>query len=148
MGRRVAIPLLAALLVSCTKTVYVPVERVTTVTVTERDTVVEVLLERELVNVKTQDTVAFAETQYSEATAVWQGETATLSLRMENKKFKIPTRTKYIERLIVDSVPAPYPVEVVRTEYSVHWYDRAARWIALSFGVAVLIFILVLWSRR
>ena len=65
--------LLVLFAAGCTKTVYVPVEKTTTVVKTERDTIVEVRLEKEVVHTKTRDTVVTAETRYAEAVARWAG---------------------------------------------------------------------------
>lgn len=128
-------------LTSCTKTVYVPVERTRTVTVTERDTVVNVKLEKEVIRVKTRDTIAHAETRYAFASARWSAEREQLALNLENKQVSIPVETKYIETVKVDSIP--FPVEVPVPVRYVAWYDKVLHWLAGAFGIYVILRLLL-----
>lgn len=128
-------------LTSCTKTVYVPVERTRTVTVTERDTVVDVRLEKEVIRVKTRDTIAHAETRYAFASARWSAEREQLALNLKNKQVSIPVETKYIETVKVDSIP--FPVEVPVPVRYVAWYDKVLHWLAGVFGIYVILRLLL-----
>lgn len=128
-------------LTSCTKTVYVPVERTRTVTVTERDTVVDVRLEKEVIRVKTRDTIAHAETRYAFASARWSAEREQLALNLENKQVSIPVETKYIETVKVDSIP--FPVEVPVPVRYVAWYDKVLHWLFGAFGIYVILRLLL-----
>lgn len=128
-------------LTSCTKTVYVPVERTRTVTVTERDTVVNVKLEKEVIRVKTRDTIAHAETRYAFASARWSAEREQLALNLENKQVSIPVETKYIEVVQKDSIP--YPVEVPVPVRYVAWYDKVLHWLFGAFGIYVILRLLL-----
>lgn len=137
--------LLVLFAAGCTKTVYVPVEKTTTVVKTERDTIVEVRLEKEVVHTKTRDTVVTAETKYAEAVARWAGgEDERLSLDLWNKDVKVPVETKVVEVVIRDSVPYPVEVPVKVRERYVPWYYKLAWWAALAcvalslFGVTLL----------
>lgn len=122
--------LTAFILVACTKTVYVPVERVRTVTNTERDTIIKIKPVKEMVYVVTRDTIARAKTSYAEAEAsLTSGQ---LALNLQNLDVEIPVETKILETFIRDSVP--YPVEVTKYEKIryVPWYDKVIRWLALA----------------
>lgn len=122
--------LITFLLVACTKTVYVPVERVRTVTNTERDTIIKIKPVKEMVYVVTRDTIARAKTSYAEAEAsLTSGQ---LALNLQNLDVEIPVETKVLETFIRDSVP--YPVEVTKYEEVryVPWYDKVIRWVALA----------------
>lgn len=122
--------LITFLLVACTKTVYVPVERVRTVTNTERDTIIKIKPVKEMVYVVTRDTIARARTSYAEAEAsLTSGQ---LALNLQNLDVEIPVETKVLETFIRDSVP--YPVEVTKYEKVryVPWYDKVIRWLALA----------------
>lgn len=142
---RRSLTLLVLFAAGCTKTVYVPVEKTTTVVKTERDTIVEVRLEKEVVHTKTRDTVVTAETKYAEAVARWAGgEDERLSLDLWNKDVKVPVETKVVEVVIRDSVPYPVEVPVKVRERYVPWYYKIAWWAALAcvalslFGVTLL----------
>ena len=133
--------LTAFILVACTKTVYVPVDRVRTVTNTERDTIIKIKPVKEMVYVVTRDTIARARTSYAEAEAsLTSGQ---LALNLQNLDVEIPVETKILETFIRDSVP--YPVEVTKYEgvRYVPWYDKVIRWLALAciilnaFGINV-----------
>lgn len=128
-------------LTSCTKTVYVPVERTRTVTVTERDTIVDVRLEKEVVRAVTRDTIAHAATRYAIASARWSGEREQLALVLENKQVSIPVETKYIEVVQKDSIP--YPVEVPVPVRYVAWYDKVLHWLAGAFGIYIILRLLL-----
>lgn len=122
--------LITFFIVACTKTVYVPVERVRTVTNTERDTIIKIKPVKEMVYVVTRDTIARAKTSYAEAEAsLTSGQ---LSLNLQNLDVEIPVETKVLETFIRDSVP--YPVEVTKYEKIryVPWYDKVIRWLALA----------------
>lgn len=127
----------------CTKKVYVPVEKTTTVTVTKRDTIVSVRLDKEIVRVtSTKDTAAYAETKYAEAKALWCGDSETLSLYLRNKTSDIPVKVEYVEVNRIDSVPVPYPVEkVVELQY-VAWYDKVGRVCLILLMCVIAFFIL------
>ena len=94
----------------CTKAIYVPVERVVTQTITERDTTVLVRIERDTVRVSSdRDTVVRAETNVAEAEARYQK--GMLSLRLNNKNVDLPAQTKVKIIKVTETVPEPYPVE-------------------------------------
>lgn len=141
MGRTSVVILLVLCSFACTKTVYVPVETVRTVTKTERDTVVQVKIERESVFVRTRDTIARAETSIAEAEARVSGGQLALDLR--NKDTTVAAETKVVVINTVDSIPyvVPTPVEV-KVRY-VAWYDKLIRWAGLAilvlsaFGVTI-----------
>lgn len=125
------------ILISCTKTVYVPIERKTVEVIEKRDTIVQVKLEQETVEVITPDTVAVAQTQYAEAKAtVSKGK---LSLKLRNKTEHIPVSTRTIYKTVRDSIP--YPIEIVKEKkvWYVTWFDKMIRWVGgISFLIIVL----------
>ena len=139
MGRRTAVTLvlLTLLLLACTKTVYVPVERKTTTTVEKRDTVTFVKLEKETVEVFAPDTVAVAQTRYAEARAEVSRGRLRLGLRNKDDSIKVTTRVIY--KTVRDSIP--YPIEVIKEKKVryVSWFDRMIRWVGgISFLIIVL----------
>lgn len=141
MGKTLVVILLVLCSFACTKTVYVPVETVRTVIKTERDTVVQVKIERESVFVRTRDTIARAETSIAEAEA--RVSAGQLALNLRNKDTTIVAETKVEIIHTIDSIPyvVPTPVEV-KTRY-VAWYDKVIRWAGLAvlvlsaFGVTI-----------
>ena len=133
MGKTLVVLLLVFCSFACTKTVYVPVETVRTVTKTERDTVVQVRIERESVFVKTRDTIARAETSLAEAEA--RVSAGQLALDLRNKDTTVAAETKIVVINTVDSIPYAVPTPIEVKERYVAWYDRVIRWA----GLAVLI---------
>lgn len=141
MGKTLVVILLVLCSFACTKTVYVPVETVRTVTKTERDTVVQVKIKRESVFVRTRDTIARAETSVAEAEA--RVSAGQLALDLRNKDTTIAAETKVVVINTVDSIPyvVPTPIEV-KVRY-VSWYDKVIRWAGLvvlvlsAFGITI-----------
>lgn len=134
------IVVLAFFAVACAKTVYVPVERKTEVVIEKRDTIIDVRIERETVEVYTKDTTAYARTAYAEAEAsVLQGH---LSLKLRNRAdttVRVPSVNKVT--YVRDSIPYPVEVVTIKKERYVTWYDKLIRWVgSISFIVLVLIF--------
>lgn len=129
----------ATILCSCAKTVYVPVERKTEITVERRDTVLLTKIEKEVVEVHTPDTVAYARTNYAEATAHVSKNRLSLSLRNTNDNVRVSTNVIY--KTIRDSIP--YPVEVIKEKKVryVTWYDKVIRWVG---GASALLLILMI----
>lgn len=132
------------LVCGCAKKVYVPVEKVTTVTVTHRDTVIQFKPEKENVYIQSRDTAVYAETKYAVAEASWSGEEELLSLTLRNRNVEIPIEVQYVEIIRVDSIPRPYPVEVIKKERFVPWYTKALS----AMGVATLLSIVFLIVRK
>lgn len=133
---------IAIVALSCTKTVYVPVEKKTEVVVEKRDTVVYTKIEREVVKVVTPDTVAVAQTHYAEARAEVSRGRLTLGLRNKDDSIKVATRVIY--KTVRDSIP--YPIEVVKEKKVryVSWFDRIIRWVG---GISFLIIVLAVAYR-
>lgn len=134
---------MSAIMTSCTRKVYVPVEHVKTVTVTKHDTIVKVELEREEVKISTNDTTAHAETKYATASATWSGETETLSLDLKNKNVAIDVKTEYIETIITDSIPVPYEVIKIEKERYVPLMERIFSRIGMVLSVILLVVVFV-----
>lgn len=127
---------------SCTKTVYVPVERKTEVLVERRDTIVHTKIEKEVVEVVTPDTVAVAQTRYAEARA--EVSRGRLSLGLRNKDDSIKVATRVIYKTVRDSIP--YPIEIVKEKKVryVSWFDRMIRWVG---GISFLILVFAVVYR-
>lgn len=141
MGKTLVVILLVLCSFACTKTVYVPVETVRTVTKTERDTVVQVKIERESVFVRTRDTIARAETSVAEAEArVSDGK---LALDLRNKDDPVDVKTKVEIIHTIDSIPYVVPTPIEAKIRHVAWYDKVIRWAGLAilvlsaFGVTI-----------
>lgn len=124
-------------LLSCTKTVYVPIEHKTEVVVEKRDTIIHTKIEKEVVEVVTPDTVAVAQTRYAEARAEVSRGRLTLGLRNKDDSIKVATRVIY--KTVRDSIP--YPIEVIKEKKVryVSWFDKMIRWVGgISFLTIVL----------
>lgn len=123
---------------SCSKKIYVPVEKTVTVTETIRDTIVQVQIEKEYVKNITPDTTSMIETKYARSVATYHGESGFLEHEIENKQDIIPIEVVYKEKEVTKEVPAPYPVEVekrvdVPTRMPLRWWEK----IFFYIGVAV-----------
>ncbi|MDH6304595.1 hypothetical protein M2459_001330 [Parabacteroides sp. PF5-5] len=114
-----------ALAIGCkTKTVYVPVERVTTETVTVKDTIVETKLELIRDSVSVPDSMSYLANKYAYSWAEIKEGRLNHSLSM--LPVLIPVEIQYIERHRIDSIPAPYPVEVIKkVEKELSWWQSA-----------------------
>lgn len=91
-----------AVVTSCTKTVYVPQERIRLVEQIVKDTVVDVRLEREYESVTTPDTISILENKHSRSKAEWSNQ--TLKHDLETKESRIPVEIKYIETHTTDTI--------------------------------------------
>lgn len=109
---------------SCkTKTVYVPVKQTSVETVFIRDTVVQMKLKYYRDTISTPDTISFLSNPYCFSWAELRDGKLNHSLTSWPDSL-IPIQVKYIERLRVDSIPAPYPVEVIKyTEKELNWWQ-------------------------
>jgi hypothetical protein len=129
------------LLAGCTKTVYVPVDRTTTVTKTVRDTVVDYRIEqiRDSVTIPAKDSISYLSNRYAYTYArVSDGKLSHSLATWADSVISVRVNTVYVER--TDSVPKPYPVE--RTVYR----DRELNlWqkIRMRAGEVALIMILI-----
>lgn len=144
--RKLAIALLAALAFvmmfvcfsACTRRVYIPVERTTTVTEFLVDTVVEMRLEtvRDTVTRESggRDTTSYLEdgTHFSHAT--WRDGKLGHSLgTLPGAKLSDTLKVKKI--IVRDSIPYPVPVEV---EKKLTWWQRQKQeYGGIAIGVAV-----------
>lgn len=100
---------------SCTRKVYVPVERKTTVVETYHDTVVEVRIRKvhDTVTVEAEgkDTSSYLHNSHSYSHATWKGGKLGHSLGVfPDAKVKDTVRTRVVH--VIDSVPYPVVVEV------------------------------------
>jgi hypothetical protein len=105
--------------------------------VVERDTVIDVQLERENVYVQTRDTIAHAETRYAAAKATLTR--GRLALELRNKDTLIPINAKYKIKYQTDSIPYPVEVPVIQKERYVPWYYKTLFWAALVIIVTNLL---------
>lgn len=141
-----ALAILLSILLSGCKTKYIPVERTRVIETVIHDTVIDIQLEKESVFVQTKDTFAFAETKYAEAKAgIKYG---LLSLELRNKSnMPIQIETKYIETIIRDSIPVPYPQEVIKkVEKELSWWQgikMEAGGIALGALFLIIVYFII-----
>lgn len=135
--------LLCIILVSCggTKTVYVPVQSVKTVTETLRDTIVQVKLDiiRDSIHVK--DTISFLQNKYVESYAKWTNGELHHSLKMKD----VSTNVKiiYKDRIERDTTRIPYPVEKQVFTNKLNWYQESCVWITSVLFGGVIIWIII-----
>lgn len=127
----------------CAKTIYVPVERKTSVKEIVRDTTIDIRLEREYVREIVPDTTSILETKYAKATAIWHGDKGTLEHGIENKDHYIPVKILYVDREIEIEKPAPYPVEVRVPEdrpvrMPLRWYEKVFIYLGIIETTLVL----------
>lgn len=116
-------------LCSCSKKVYVPVEKVVTTTEIIRDTIIQVQIEKESVGNTTSDTTSTVETKYARSTATYHGETGILEHNIENKQDSILVKVVYRDKEVTKEVPTPYPVEVekkveVPKRMPLRWWEK------------------------
>ena len=123
------------LLLACSRTVYVPVKTETTETVTVRDTVVRVKLEKEYVRQSIPDTTSTLETDRSKSTATWANGVLTHDL--EDKNVEVPVKVLYRDRVVTEEKEVP--VEVVK-EKEPPWYWK--------YGVIALLAILLIYLAK
>jgi hypothetical protein len=111
-------------LTSCkTRTVYVPVERVHTETVTLKDTVIEVKIDHIRDSVAVCDSASYISNKYAYSWAVMKSGLLTHSLG--TWPASIPVEVRYSEKLITDSIPVPYEVTAyVYKEKSLTWWQK------------------------
>lgn len=130
--------LLFVLFSGCTRRVYVPVERTTTVTEILRDTVVELKLKQvhDTVTIEALgcDTASYLKngTHFSHVT--WKDGKLGHSLgTLPDASVKDTLQVKYI--IVRDSIPYPVPVEV---EKKLSWWERQKlEYGGFAIGVAV-----------
>ena len=134
----------------CSKRVYVPVERTTTVYETLRDTLVEVELKevRDTVTIETLDgdTLSYLHNDLAYSFASIEGGKLGHSLGIRpGTKLLFPMQMKFIH--IVDSIPYPVTVEV---EKKLTWWQRMKmEYGGFAMGIATalaFIFGLFLWK--
>lgn len=120
----VAFVLLFVLCSGCTRRVYVPVERTTTVTEVLRDTIVEVELKQvhDTVTIEAlgRDTASYLENGTHFSRATWKDGKLGHSLgTLPDASVKDTLKVKYV--IVRDSIPYPVPVEV---EKKLTWWQR------------------------
>lgn len=129
------------LLTGCrTKTVYVPVHSVTTVTETVRDTVIDVQLVPYKDSVTVRDTVSRLENPYASSVAVWSE--GTLSHSLSVKDISVPVKTEYREIVRTDSIRVPYPVDKIIEKNVLRWWQSALMWAGGSVLLLIIIFLI------
>lgn len=131
------------LLLSCTKKIYVPVHSITTITETVRDTVVRVALQLYRDSVTTPDTISHLSNTYCESWARVSGGMLLHSLRSSGDS--IPVKVQKMERLRVDSITVPYPVDrPVYIEKSLSGWQKARMQIG-DISMGVLGILIIFW---
>lgn len=132
---------LLILLLSCTKTVYVPVERVKTVTTTVVDSFVEVVTPPERVTNTTNDTTSTISTLYATSTATVSNGILTHDLTQYARKDSVKTQTVYIHE--TDSVPFAVPDPVVE-QYVPPW----CWWLSVLAFILICVSLYIMCSRK
>ena len=145
--------LLFVLFSGCTRRVYVPVERTTTITEVLRDTVVELKLKqvRDTITIEAlgKDTASYLENGTHFSRASWKNGKLGHSLGTLPEASVVDTlQVKHI--IIRDSIPYPVTIEV---EKKLTWWERQKlEYGGIAIGVAaffLLVFgIILLKSRR
>lgn len=135
------VAVLLLLLLSCTKTVYVPVERIKTVTTTVVDSFVEIVTPPERVTNTTTDTTSVISTLYATSTATVSNGILTHDLTQHARKDSIKTQTVYIHE--TDSVPFAVPYPVVE-HYIPHW----CWWLSVLAFICICVSIYIMCSRK
>jgi len=131
-----------------TKTVYIPVKQTTLETVTYRDTIIDTQLAYYRDTVVTPDTISFLSNPYGFSWAEARDGKLHHSLTSWPDSL-ISVRTRYIERVIVDSIPAPYPVEVpVYKERELSFWQKVRIRIGEISGFVLGVCLLVWFVRR
>lgn len=128
---------IALILVACTKTVYVPVDRVVTTTTTVIDTIKEIITPPEKVVNVTTDTISTLFTLYATSTAEVSNGILRHELTQHARKDSVRERTVYVHT--VDSVTNTIveEVEVVK--------EVIPTW---CWAVLLLCFVFVLWKIK
>ena len=130
--------LLFVLCSGCTRRVYVPVERTTTVTEILRDTVIELKLKQvhDTVTIEAlgSDTASYLENGTHFSRASWKDGKLGHSLgTLPDATVKDTLQVKYV--IVRDSIPYPVPVEV---EKKLTWWERQKlEYGGFAIGVAV-----------
>lgn len=132
---------LLMLLLSCTKTVYVPVDRTKTVTTTVVDSFVEVVTPPERVTNTTTDTTSVISTLYATSTATVSNGILTHDLTQHARKDSVKTQTVYIHE--TDSVPFAVPYPVVE-QYVPTW----CWWLSVLAFICICVSIYIMCSRK
>lgn len=130
--------LLFVLFSGCTRRVYVPVERTTTVTEILRDTVVTLRLKQvhDTVTIESlgRDTTSYLENGTHFSRATWKDGKLGHSLgTLPDASVKDTLKVKYV--IVRDSIPYPVPIEV---EKKLTWWERQKlEYGGFAIGVAV-----------
>ena len=130
--------LLFVLFSGCTRRVYVPVERTTTVTEILRDTVVALRLKQvhDTVTIESlgRDTTSYLENGTHFSRATWKDGKLGHSLgTLPDASVKDTLQVKYV--IVRDSIPYPVPVEV---EKKLTWWEQQKlEYGGFAIGVAV-----------
>ena len=134
-------------LTSCkTKTVYVPVERVRTETVTVKDTITEIKLEHIRDSVSVPDSASYLSNKYAYSYARITG--GILSHSLSTHPVSIPVEVKYIEKTITDSIPVPYEVKVYEyKDKPLSWWQSTRMRIGEASIISLIAIILYLGVR-
>jgi hypothetical protein len=134
------IVLLFCALTSCkTKTVYVPVERVHTETVTLKDTIIDVRLEHIRDSVTVPDSISYLSNKYAYSWAAIVGGMLTHSLG--TWQTNIPVEVKYIDRIITDSIPVPYEVRIIEYKEKALTFWQSVK---MNIGIISIIVFIVM----
>ena len=131
------------LLTGCrSKSVFVPVHSVSTVTEWVRDTVVEVRLVPYRDSVSVRDTVSRLENVYAYSSAVWSGGRLSHSLAV--KDTAVGGKTVVHEIVRTDTVSVPYPVDRVIEKNVLKGWQKVLMWV----GATTILIIIMLLIKK
>jgi hypothetical protein len=121
-------------------------------TVTLKDTIVDVRMELIRDSATVPDSVSYLTNKYAYSWAGMTGGVLTHSLSTWGAP--IPVEVKYVEKLIVDSVPVPYEVKVIEyRDKQLTWWQKTRIAIgdivlfALAGGIVAFI-IKIFWKPK
>ena len=123
-------------LISCTRTIYMPVESVRHVTTTVVDTFVEVITPPERVVNVTTDTTSTISTQYATSTAEVSNGILQHQLTQHPRIDSLKTTT--IHTHTVDSIP--YPIEVTK-EVTPAWCYGSILITILAVAISIILLV-------
>lgn len=141
-GDGIATYVTALMLVSCNpveKVVYVPEVHTVTTEVVTHDTVINVRIPENYVEVTSIDTLSVLTLPFAESRAVVSQGRLTHSLGTHGE---LPTSVRIEEKIITirDSIPYPVEVEVIREMAKpLRWWQRSLMWIGgISIGLMLV----------
>lgn len=110
-------------LIGCSKKVYVPVEKVTTITETIRDTVIEIQLEQLKDSVVTPDTINHLQNKYADSWAMFSG--GRLHHSLNSRAARLPVHIQVVDRVKNILEPKITTVDkIIYKDKELTWWQR------------------------